>query len=242
VRDQVAVEVALADALGVARWALVVGGSMGGMRALEWAVHAPERVERCAVIACGAASTAEQIALCAVQAAAIRLDPGFAGGDYYDAPVGMGPARGLGVARRLGHISYRSEAELARRFGRAAQGDEDPLHGGRYGVESYLDHHALKLARRFDANSYLTLSRAMDHHDVGRDRGGAAAALARVTARTTVAGVDSDRLYPLRLQQELVQLLPGRPPLRIISSAAGHDGFLIEADQIDKVVATALGA
>jgi homoserine O-acetyltransferase len=241
IRDQVAVEVAVADALGVGRWALVVGGSMGGMRALEWAVGVPERVARCAVIACGAAATAEQIALCAVQAAAIRLDPGFAGGDYYGAQPGAGPARGLGLARRVGHISYRSEAEMARRFGRRPQDDEDPLAGGRYAVESYLDHQALKLVRRFDANSYLTLSRAMDHHDVGRERGGTAAALARVSAAMTVAGVDSDRLYPLRLQEELVDLLPGHPPLRVIGSVAGHDGFLIEADQIDKVIADALG-
>jgi homoserine O-acetyltransferase len=177
-----------------------------------------------------------------VQSAAIRLDPGFAGGDYYNAPPGAGPARGLGVARRLGHITYRSEAELELRFGRQAQPGEEPLAGGRYSVESYLDHQALKLARRFDANSYLTLSRAMDHHDIGRDRGGVAAALAGVTARATVAGVDTDRLYPMRLQQELVDLLPTRPTLRVLTSAAGHDGFLIEADQIDKVVADALGA
>ena len=154
---------------------------------------------------------------------------------------GLGPGRGLGLARRIGHISYRSETELALRFGRAAQEIEEPLHGGRYAVESYLDHHALKLARRFDANSYLALSRAMDHHDVGRGRGGIAAALSRVTARVTVAGVDSDRLYPLRLQRELVDLLPGRPDLRVISSVSGHDGFLIEADQIDAVIAGALG-
>jgi homoserine O-acetyltransferase len=241
IRDQVAVEVAFADALGVGRWAGVVGGSMGGMRVLEWVVGAPGRVARAAVIACGPAATAEQIALCSVQADAIRLDPGFAGGDYYDAPTGRGPGRGMGVARRLGHVSYRSEPELEDRFGRAAQEGEDPLAGGRYAVESYLDHQAVKLARRFDANSYLVLSRAMDHHDVGRGRGGIAAALAGVTARVTVAGVDTDRLYPVRLQEDLVEALPGRPALRIISSPAGHDGFLTEVDQIDKVVADAVG-
>jgi homoserine O-acetyltransferase len=240
VRDQVSVELALADALGVRRWALVVGGSMGGMRAMEWAIVAPQRVERAAIIACGAAASAEQIAMCAVQMDAIRLDPGFAGGDYYDAPAGAGPGRGLGLGRRIGHITYRSETELARRFGRMPQPGEDPGAGGRYAVESYLDHQALKLARRFDANSYLTLTRAMDHHDIGRDRGGAAAALARVSARVTVAGVDTDRLYPIRLQQELVELLPGRPALQVITSAAGHDGFLIETEQVDRVVAGAL--
>lgn len=240
IRDQVAVEAALADTLGIDRWAAVVGGSMGGMRVLEWAVGHPKRVDRAVVVACGAAATAEQIAWCAVQAQAIRLDPGFAGGDYYDAPAGAGPSRGLGVARRLGHITYRCEPELDARFGRAGQAGEDPLSGGRYAVESYLDHQAAKLAARFDANSYLALSRAMDHHDVGRGRGGIAAALAGVTAEVTVAGVDSDRLYPLRLQEQLAALLPGQPPVQVITSAAGHDGFLVEADQIDKIVAGAL--
>ncbi|MCU4187318.1 homoserine O-acetyltransferase [Acidiferrimicrobium sp. IK] len=240
IRDQVAVEVALADFLGIDRWAAVVGGSMGGMRVLEWAVGAPERLERAVVVACGPVATAEQIAWCAVQAQAIRLDPGFAGGDYYDAPPGAGPARGMGTARRIGHITYRCEPELDARFGHDAQDGEAPLAGGRFAVESYLDHQALKLAARFDANSYLSLSRAMDLHDVGRDRGGVAAALARVTAKVTVAGVDSDRLYPLRLQEQLAAALPGGPPLQIITSAAGHDGFLVEADQVDKVVAGAL--
>lgn len=239
IRDQVAVEVALADHLGIGRWAAVVGGSMGGMRVLEWAVGHPDRVERAVVVACGAAATAEQIAWCAVQAAAIRLDPGFAGGDYYGAAPGAGPARGLGVARRLGQVTYRSETELASRFGRAAQLGEDPTAGGRYAVESYLDHHAAKLAARFDANSYLVLSRAMDHHDVGRGRGGVPAALRRVQAEVAVAGVDSDRLYPLRLQRELAGALG--VPLQVITSGAGHDGFLTEVDQVDAVVARALG-
>jgi homoserine O-acetyltransferase len=276
VRDQVAAEAALADALGIDRWAAVIGGSMGGMRALEWAVGHPHRVARAVVVACGAAATAEQIAWCAVQAQAIRLDPGWAGGDYYDAPAGHGPARGLGVARRLGHVTYRSETELADRFGRHPQSGEDPLGGllppggragagaggrepdgeppapgwvggpalpvgRRFSVESYLDHQAAKLAARFDANSYLVLSRAMDLHDVGRDRGGVAAALAGVTAEVTVAGVDSDRLYPLRLQEDLVAALPTAGALRVITSAAGHDGFLVEQDQIAKVVTDALG-
>lgn len=240
IRDQVAVEIALADHLGIDRWAAVVGGSMGGMRVLEWAVSAPERVQRAVVVACGAAATAEQIALCAIQSQAIRLDPGFAGGDYYEAKAGRGPARGLGLARRLGHLSYRAELELAARFGRCAQDGEDPMADGRYQVESYLDHQALKLAARFDANSYLVLSRAMDHHDIGRGRGGSDAALGRIIAEMTVAGVDSDRLYPLRLQRELVASLPGQIGLTTITSPVGHDGFLVEANQIDAVVAAAL--
>jgi homoserine O-acetyltransferase len=210
------------------------------MRVLEWAVSQPERVERAVIVACGPQATAEEIALCGIQIQAIHLDPGFAGGNFYDAQAGQGPTRGLGVARRLGHVTYRAELELAKRFGRDPQGAEQPLDGGRYRIESYLDHQALKLAARFDANSYIVLSQAMNHHDIGRDRGGVAAALSRVTARVTVSGVDSDRLYPLRLQQETVDALPRRPALRVIHSEAGHDGFLVEAGQIDRIVRDAL--
>jgi homoserine O-acetyltransferase len=238
VRDQVALEVALADALGVRRWAAVLGGSMGGMRALEWAVTRPDRVERLILVATAAAASAEQLALTAVQAHAIRSDPAFRGGDYYGTP---GPVAGLGLARRIGHISYRSEPELNLRFGRRPQPEEDPLGSGRYAVESYLDHQADKLVRRFDANSYLVLSRAMDHHDVGRDRGGAAAALGRVQARSTVIAVDSDRLYPPPQQGMLAALLPGSPALHVVHSLHGHDGFLIEAKQVGELLTRALG-
>jgi homoserine O-acetyltransferase len=239
-RDQVAVEAALADVLGIGRWAAVIGGSMGGMRALEWGVTHPHRVDRMIVLGCGAAATAEQIALCTVQARAIRLDPGFRGGDYYGLPPGEGPARGLGLARRIGHITYRSEIELQGRFGRQAQDDEDPLADGRYAVESYLDHQAEKLVRRFDANSYVVLSRTMDHHDVGRGRGGIPEALSRVTARATIVAIDSDRLYPPRLQHELTTHLPGRPELNIVTSPFGHDAFLIEAEQVAKYIRSGL--
>jgi homoserine O-acetyltransferase len=240
IRDQVAVEAALTDHLGVARWAVVVGGSMGGMRALEWAVGRPSRVASMIVISTGAEATAEQIALCSVQIQAIRADPRFRGGHYYEAQPGDGPHRGMGLARRIGHVSYRSEAELAERFGRDPQQGEDPLAGGRYAVESYLDHQADQLARRFDANSYIALSDAMNHHDLGRGRGGIAAALARIEADVTIAGIDSDRLYPLRLQDELAELVPGTVDVRVLSSSHGHDGFLVETDQVAKLLAEAL--
>ena len=242
IRDQVAVEAALADHLEIARWDAVVGGSMGGMRALEWAVAHPARVASLVVISTGAAASAEQIALCSVQIEAIRGDPRFRGGDYYDAAPGDGPHRGMGLARRIGHISYRTEAELAGRFGNDPQTGEDPLAGGRYAVESYLDHQAEQLVRRFDANSYVALSDAMNHHDVGRGRGGIAAALARIEADVTIAGIDSDRLYPVRLQHELAELVPGTTELTVISSSHGHDGFLVESDQVGKLIADALAA
>jgi homoserine O-acetyltransferase len=207
------------------------------MRALEWGVAHPGRVGQLILIATTAAASAEQLALSAVQAHAIRSDPDFAGGDYY---AGPGPVAGLGLARRIGHISYRGEAELAQRFGRRHQDGEDAWQGGRYAVESYLDHHAGKLTARFDANSYLVLSRAMDHHDVGRGRGGTAAALSAVKARSTVCSISSDRLYPPYQQEQLAALLPGPPTFEVVQSLYGHDGFLIEVEQVGKVIAEAL--
>ena len=236
IRDTVAAESLLADALGIDRWACVVGGSMGGMRALEWAATRPDRVERLFLLACPPVSAADQIAWCAPQIAAIRADPGWHGGDYHDAAPGQGPHNGLGIARRMAHLSYRSAYELGERFGRDAQAGEDPWNGGRYAVESYLDHHAAKLVRRFDAGSYVRLTEMMNTHDVGRGRGGVAAGLARVTARTLVAGVSSDRLYPIAQQAELAAGIRGTGELRVIESPYGHDGFLVEAPTVNTLM------
>lgn len=224
VRDQVRAEVVLADQLGIERWHCVVGGSAGGMRALEWAIEHPARVERLFLLATSASASAEQIALSRTQVAAISNDPAWYDGDYYDGP--HGPLAGLDLARRIAHIAYRSESELDDRFGRTVQAD------GRFAVDSYLQHHGAKLVRRFDANSYVVLTSAMDTHDVGRDRGGIEAALGRITARTIVAGIDSDRLYPLHQQHQIAQHIPGAGPVAVVKSPHGHDGFLIEFDQV----------
>lgn len=238
VRDQVEAESRLADQLGIATWAGVIGGSMGGMRVLEWAVTHPERVAAAVVLASTAYATAEQIAWCEPQLLAIRSDPAWLGGDYGDGP---GPLAGLGIARRIAHVTYRSETELAQRFGRAAQADEQPLGGGgRYAVESYLDHHADKLARRFDARSYVVLTEAMNSHDLGRGRGGVASALGRISSDLVVTAVDSDRLYPPRLSAEIVAHAPTARPVTIVTSPYGHDGFLIETHQVGAVVRGAL--
>jgi homoserine O-acetyltransferase len=238
IRDQIAVEAMLADTLGIEHWAAVVGGSMGGQRALEWAVSYPERVPHAVIIACGAATTAEEIGLCSVQIRAIENDPNFHGGDYYDAEDG--PWRGLALARGIGQISYRTELELAQRFNRGHQNDEHPFAGGQYTIESYLEYHGEKLARRFDANTYIVLSRVMNHHDVGRGRSGTRAALERITGRVTLAGISSDRLYPLRLQEELAELIPDNSGVHVIDSMSGHDAFLTEHETVGKIVAGAL--
>jgi homoserine O-acetyltransferase len=242
VRDQVAAEARLADHLGVARWALVLGGSMGGMRAVEWAVTYPDRVARVAAIATSAQATADQIAFAHPQVAAIRADPHFWGGDYYSAPPGWGPHTGLGLARQIAHATYRSPGELQSRFGTAAQAGEEPLGGGgRFAVQSYLDHHGAKLANRFDANSDLVLTEAMLSHDVGRGRGGVAAALARVEADALVLGIDSDRLFPVQLSRALARRLP-RAVTGLIRSRHGHDGFLLEWPQVARALRSFLPA
>jgi homoserine O-acetyltransferase len=239
IRDQVAAETALSDRLGISAWAAVIGGSMGGMRALEWAVTYPDRVRRAIVLACSAYASAEQIAWCQSQVLAIRQDPDFAGGDYYSRP--QGPDLGLGLARRIAHVTYRSELELDSRFGRATQGSEQPLGGGgRYAVESYLDYHADSLVTRFDANSYIVLTESMNSHDVGRGRGGVQTALRRVTADLVVVAIDSDRLYPSRLSQEISELSPRSGPVRVVTSDHGHDGFLTEIGQVGGIVRESL--
>jgi homoserine O-acetyltransferase len=232
IRDQVAAQARFATEIGIDRWAAVIGGSMGGMQALEWAIMFPERLERVAVLAAPPISSADQIALNSVQSEAIRMDPAFAGGDYFDAADGDGPHRGLALARRMALLNYRSPTELDERFERSWQSGLSPMGGGGvFAVESYLGFHGNKFTRRFDADSYLVLVDAMNSHDVGRDRGGVAAALARVTARALVLGIDSDRLFPVPGQQTIARLLPGTidgdEPV-VISSPFGHDAFLIE--------------
>ena len=238
IRDQVGVEVALADYLEIEVWAGVVGGSMGGMRVLEWAVSYPARVDRAIVLAVGAASTADQIALSSLQIRAIKVDPHFDGGNYYDDVPG--PLEGMAIARGLGQFSYRTGLEFESRFGRELQVRSDVVGSGVYAIESYLNYQGAKLGGRFDPNSYIVLSDAMNHHDVGRARGGIVATLQGVQVPVTVAGIISDRLYPLELQEQLVDLLPNSSPLEVISSNFGHDGFLLEVEQVGKVIALAL--
>ena len=205
---------------------------MGGMRTLEWIVGNPERVGAALVLAVGARATADQIGTQTTQIEAIVSDPNWQGGDYHG--TGRSPRAGLSIARRIAHLTYRTESELDLRFANSAQGDENPWTGGRYAIESYLQHQAAKLANRFDAGTYVLLSEAMNRHDIGRGRGGIDAALARATVPTIVGGVDSDRLYPLRQQKEIARGLPDCRALEVIQSRDGHDGFLTEAAAVAK--------
>ncbi|MDT5291236.1 MAG: homoserine O-acetyltransferase/O-succinyltransferase [Mycobacterium sp.] len=234
VRDQVNADIATLAALGITQVAAVVGGSMGGARALEWTVGRPDTVRAALVLAVGARATADQIGTQSSQVSAIKSDPDWQDGDYYG--TGREPHVGMEVARRFAHLTYRGETELDDRFGNDAQGDENPTDGGRYAVQSYLEHQGGKLAARFDAGTYVALTDALSSHDVGRGRGGVAGALGSCRVPVVVGGITSDRLYPLRLQKELAELLPGCTGLNVVDSIYGHDGFLIETDAVGELV------
>ena len=236
IRDQVRAMAALGDSLGIDAWHSVIGGSMGGMHALEWGIMFGERVRRLAVIAAPPVTTADQIGLNLVQLEAIRSDPFFNDGNYYDTIDGTGPHHGLATARRMALLNYRSFTELNERFGRSWQSAVSPLGGGgRFAVESYLDFHGNKFTRRFDANSYVTLVQAMNSHDVGRGRGGVEAALGALTMPTLVIGIPSDRLFTIDGQEEIARLAPGNidgDVPSVLDSPFGHDSFLIEHELV----------
>jgi homoserine O-acetyltransferase/O-succinyltransferase len=194
IRDMVNAEVAFTDAMGIHKYKLAVGPSLGGMRALEWAVQLPDRVGAICTIGSSAVATGDQIGTASIQIRAIKSDPHFNKGDDT----------------------------------------------GRYAVESYLDHQASKLAQRFDANTYIALTEAMNSHDIGRNRGGVAAALATIKVPVVAVSIDTDRLFPVRLQAEIAELAPAAAPLVTISSPFGHDGFLVEVESVGNVIREAL--
>ncbi len=240
IRDMVRAQQLLSDHLGVDQWFSVVGGSMGGMLVLEWAVMFPERVHSAAVISSAAAASPMQIGWSEVGRLAVAQDPRWNGGDYYDAAEGEGPHEGFMLARRIAQIHYRSDESFASRFGRSTVEASVKFDlWGRFQVESYLDYHGQKLVRRFDANSYLILNKALDLHDVGRGRGGVDEALSRISASILVGSVDTDILYPPRQQYELRDALENvgvDTDFAMIESPHGHDGFLVECNQLTPII------
>ena len=236
VRDWVRSQAKLADHLGIGRWHSVIGGSMGGMQALEWAVIFPERVGSIVPISTAAAASAQQIAWWSTGRRVIHMDPGWRGGDYYDADPGEGPHEGLSLARMISQITFRSDDVFTRRFGREVV---EPLDGfslwQRFEVERYLEYHGDKLVRRFDANSYLLLTKAMDLHDLGRGRQGIDAAMEKIQCPVLSVGVVSDILYPLHQSKAIVDhaRAAGLEARSVeLDSPHGHDAFLIELDQL----------
>ena len=247
IRDMVRVQARLADHLGIRRWHSVIGGSMGGMQVLEWAITYPDRVRTIVPIATCSHATAQQIAWGAIGRRAIRLDPRWRGGDYYDVAPGEGPHEGLAIARMVAQVTFRSDNIFTDRFGRDLADGGSPRDGfdlwQRFEVERYLDHHGDKLVRRFDANSYLVIGKAMDLHDIGRGRGGIEAAMARIKVPTLTIGIWSDMLYPSYQQRQIRDQLArqGTPCEYVeVDSPHGHDAFLINLDQVGAPLAAFL--
>ncbi|MBD3885019.1 homoserine O-acetyltransferase [Phormidium tenue FACHB-886] len=229
VRDMVRLQAVLLEALSIQRLKLAIGGSLGGMQVLEWALLYPEKVAAIALIAASGKHSAWCIGLSEAQRQAIYADPAWQNGNY--APTDP-PAAGLAVARMIAMNLYRSWASFEERFGRQRH-IEQP--GQPYAIASYLHHQGQKLVERFDANTYVRLTQAMDSHDVSRDRGEYAAVLAQIHQPALIVAIDSDILYPPIEQQELAALMPAAQ-LQFLYSRHGHDAFLIDMDALNDLI------
>lgn len=255
IRDMVRVQQELIRHLGVERLVTVIGGSMGGMQALVWALIYPELVRSAISIAAPGRASPQSIAYNEVQRQAIMADPCWQGGHYYDGP---GPVRGLAIARMLGMITYNSNASMDRKFGRElvardanGEGPQGFTPEGRhpfhihFEIENYLHYQGQKLVERYDANTYLYLTRAMDLFELGAGFPSVRHALRRIKGKVLVVGIDSDILYPVYQQKELVREMRAsgvEAYYRELSSPWGHDAFLIEIEQLGGIVREFLGA
>jgi homoserine O-acetyltransferase len=240
IRDMVRAQVALLDVLGIERLHAVVGGSMGGMQALSLAANFPDRAARVLAIATTARHSAQNIAFHEVGRQAVMADPNWEGGDYYGR--GKGPEKGLAVARMAAHITYLSEAGLTGKFGRRLQDREAKSFGfdADFQVESYLRHQGIAFTDRFDANSYLYITRAMDYFDLAEEHGGRLAdAFAGTSARFCLVSFDTDWLYPTSESRHVVHALNAvAAPVSFVELSApyGHDSFLLDVPALDRVV------
>lgn len=230
IADMVRAQKMLIDHLGIAKLFAVVGGSMGAMQVLAWASLFPERVFAAVPVAGAAYHSAQNIAFHEIGRQAIAADPFFYGGRYW--AEGVTPARGLAVARMTAHITYVSEAALTRKFGRKLQGASDLLIGDRFEVESYLEYQGSSFVRRFDANSYLTITRAMDLFDLAADHGGSlAAAFGSTRTRFLLVSFSSDWLFPTAQSRAIAKALnhvAANVSFVEIASDKGHDAFLLD--------------
>ncbi|MCK9541613.1 MAG: homoserine O-acetyltransferase [Novosphingobium sp.] len=245
IRDMVRAQVMLLKELGIERLHGVVGGSMGGMQALSLVSEWPDMVDRAMIVAATGAMPAQNIAFQEVGRQAIMADPDWLGGHYYGS--GRAPDAGLAVARMAAHITYLSEASLTEKFGRRLQDRQTKSFGfdADFQVESYLRHQGLSFISRFDANSYLYITRAMSYFDLGEEHGGKLAeAFRRSRARFCVVSFDSDWLYPTELSHRLVHALnaAGAAVSFVeLSAPFGHDSFLLDVPALDRVMAGFLG-
>jgi homoserine O-acetyltransferase len=245
IRDMVRAHVALLDGLGIERLHAVAGGSMGGMQALSLAATFPERAARVLAIATTARHSAQNIAFHEVGRQAIMADPDWQGGEYYGS--GRAPDKGLSVARMAAHITYLSERGLTEKFGRNLQDRETKSFGfdADFQVESYLRYQGSGFTQRFDANSYLYITRAMDYFDIAEEHGGRLAdAFAGVSARFCLVSFDTDWLYPTAESRHVVHALnaAGAAVSFVeLSAPFGHDSFLLDVPALDRVVKGFIG-
>lgn len=241
VRDMVRAQVALLDAMGIDCLHAVVGGSMGGMLALSLAANFPSRTAAALVVASTARHSAQNIAFHEVGRQAIMADPAWMSGEYYG--HGKGPEKGLAVARMAAHITYLSEAGLTEKFGRRLQDRAEKTFGfdADFQIESYLRYQGISFTDRFDANSYLYITRAMDYFDLAEEHGGMLAnAFAGSTARFCLVSFDTDWLYPTAESRNVVHALnaAGAPVSFVeLSAPYGHDSFLLDVPELDTVIA-----
>ncbi|MGA3019339.1 MAG: homoserine O-acetyltransferase [Bryobacteraceae bacterium] len=236
--DMVRLQRMLVDSLGIPRLLAVTGGSMGGMQALEWAVAHPDRVVSAIPIAATARHSAQQIAFNEVGRQAIMADPNWNGGDYYGKEP---PARGLAVARMVGHITYMSDHSMREKFGRRLRGKEAFGFDFEvdFEVENYLRYRGTQFVSRFDANSYLYISKAMDYFDLTGGQASLAVAFQPARARFLVISFSSDWLYPSYQSQEIVRALRARNcdvAYVELQSSYGHDAFLVDVGEQSALV------
>ncbi|APG63411.1 homoserine O-acetyltransferase [Sphingorhabdus lutea] len=246
INDMVAAQAILLDHLGIETLAAIVGGSMGGMQALAWCTMFPHRVKSAVVIASAARHSAQNIAFHEVGRQAIMADPNWQSGGYYHGDAR--PSAGLAVARMAAHITYLSEAGLTEKFGRQLQDRESKSFGfdADFQVESYLRHQGISFVERFDANSYLYITRAMDYFDLAEPHGGnLAAAFHGTKTRFCFISFDTDWLYPTSESRRIVQALnAARANVSFVElpSAFGHDSFLLDNPDMNRIVAGFLEA
>ena len=243
VRDLVRVQRAVTRHLGVERPLAAIGGSLGGMQALQWALDGPGELGAAVAICASSRLSAQNIAFSAVARTAIMSDPDFCGGDYQEA--GVRPDRGLAVARQMAHITYLSAESMRRKFGRRLQDGDVPRLGFdvNFQVESYLRHQGESFLRRFDANSYLYLSRVMDYFEPFADPVATEEAVSAMTSDVLVISFDSDWRFDTAHSREIVRTLAahGAPvSFREVASPHGHDSFLLEVPEYHRTVAAFL--